>query len=140
MDVLDISTQAVLEPIFRREKHDFIKSNGMRDLTDLRYLLYMNYFIERKGSCYDADVAYIYKHEGNKLPLPGVRMRTYSMVRRGFLKYIKSKDLHPVLKRCYTITDKGHSVIDNYLAFMYKQEKDLIYRIKKAHKDAREEE
>jgi hypothetical protein len=139
MDVLDISTQILLEPIFRREKKEFIIGNKIRDLTDLRYLFIINYFIEMKGVCYDADIAWVKDHPGRKSPMPGVRLRGYAMVRRGLIKYIKSKDLHPVLKRCYTITDRGHSVMDNYLVFLRKQEKDLMYRIKKGHKEAREE-
>lgn len=140
MDLFDISTYMILEPTLRRERDEFVKLHGLKNFDDVRYLMYINFFLEKKNICYDFDLAQVHKHDNNTLNMMSARKRCYGMKFRGLINYDRSKKLHPVYKRCYIITDKGYGIIDNYLSFVYKKEKELIYKIKNAKKEITEEE
>lgn len=139
MDSLELSTYVLLEPIVRREMEGFCERNEIKSIKDVRYLFAINYFLERKGSCYDADIALIWKHDNNKLPILGVRKYAYNMKNRKLIKYADRK-LHPALKRNYIITERGYAVMDNYISMMNRLEKELTYNIKKFHAKAKERE
>jgi hypothetical protein len=128
-----------MDLIAKRDRKLFLEVNDIKHKDNFRYLMYLNYIMStRSGFCYDLDLAYLLKTEKSKLPLQNVRRRLYSMKMNGLVDYVKSEDLHPILKRRYIITDKGKKCIDNYIRMMNRKQKDINYLLKKIRKEATE--
>lgn len=122
--------------VAKRDKKIFLEANNVRDFEMLTYLIWMNYIINRRGYCYDADLAYLKKTTKNKLPMRTVRKKLWSMMCDKLVNYVRAEKLHPVLKRRYIITERGYSVLDNYTALLTKKEREIDYLLKKVHIDA----
>ena len=136
MDALELCEFVTVEFRIKRDRKTFLKVNNISSYDKVRYLLWINYFMQKRGHCYDAVLAYFKQTDGGNLPMTNVRRMLYYLYREGFVAYARSEKLHPVLKRRYLLTDKAHSVIDNYLALFSKEDKNMTYMIKKVHIDA----
>ncbi len=136
MDLSLVSTYHNLFYLVKREKELFVKANNLKKFDRVQYLLWMNYIIERRGHCYDADIAYLKKTKINKLPMLSVRRMLYVMKGEKLVDYVRSEKLHPVLKRRYIITEQGYRILDNYTSLFTKAERDISYLLKKVHTDA----
>lgn len=139
MERIDFCTFFTVDLIVRRERERFLKANGLTDFESVRHLVFMQYVISKRGHCYDADIAHIKKSEKAKLPLVGVRRRLYKMKGEKLVDYVRASGLHRILKREYIITERGYSVLDNYISYFYKTDKNVDFLLKKVHKDAKGE-
>jgi hypothetical protein len=139
MDRLDFCTFFTIETMVKKKREEFLKANGLTTFESVRHLIYMQYVISKRGHCYDADIAHIKKSETAKLPLVGVRRRLYIMKGEKLVDYVRTKELHPILKREYIITERGQSVLDNYMSLYSRLNKDVDFLLKKVHKDAKGE-
>ena len=105
-----------LETIVKREREEFLAANQVEKFDYIRLLMYVQYVIYKRGACYDIDVAYVKKTPNGKPPMRYVRTSLWKMRNAGLVKYEPGTKLHPVYKRKYLITEKGLSVIDNYMS------------------------
>ena len=136
MDLDDFSEYFAMAYIAKRDKASFMKANNITYFNHINYLLLMNYVINERGFCFDADLAYIKKTEKNKLPMYDVQVKLGYMRKNGLVKHISSAGYHPVLKRRFIITDRGYFVLDNYMSLFFRKKRDLSYLLKKVHIDA----
>jgi len=140
MDSNDLSIYHSISFLMRSERDSFVERNNLYDFDSLVYLLLVNYVINLRGCCYVRDVA-ILKGKG-VIPTSGyqflmARRRLWGMSKSGLIVSTGIRgESNSVLGIGYILTDRGRAVLDNYSSLYSRKERELIYGLKKIHKES----
>ena len=131
MDINDISEYFMLHIISQREEKKFCEENSIYNISVVKNLLKIHYFIITKKSCWTKDVACSVK-EGKE---QRVEIGMHYLFRD---RYINEIERDKVLGKSWELTNKAIFLLDRYAAWLREEQKNLDYKIKLSHKESRE--